>query len=112
MKALIVDALASGKGERKATRDAIGAGPRAVAGILESRGIEASIIEAETLLNGGFLGGYDILLTSGMSGDISAIRRVISRWKGDLSLIGGPVTSDPEQALRKTGCDVAIVWEG
>ncbi len=53
MKALIVDALASGKGERKATRDAIGAGPRAVTGILESRGIEASIIEAETILTWG-----------------------------------------------------------
>ena len=112
MKALIVDALASGKGERKATRDAIGAGPRVVAGILESRGIEASIMEAETIFAGSFLEGYDILLTSGMSGDIPAIRRVVSYWKGGLSIIGGPVTSDPEQALRKTGCDVAIVGEG
>ncbi|MCX6649639.1 MAG: radical SAM protein [Candidatus Bathyarchaeota archaeon] len=112
MKALIVDALASGKGERKATRDAIGAGPRAVAGILESRGIEASILEAETILTGGFPEGFNLLLTSGMTGDIPAIRRVVSHWKGGPTLIGGPVTSDPEQALRKTGCDIAIVGEG
>jgi hypothetical protein len=84
VKALIVDALASGKGERKATRDAIGAGPRVVAGILESRGIKASIIEAETILAGSFPKGYDLLLTSGMSGDIPAIRRVVSHWKGGL----------------------------
>jgi radical SAM superfamily enzyme YgiQ (UPF0313 family) len=112
VKALIVDALASGKGERKATRDAIGAGPRAITGILESRGIEASIIEAEVILTRGFPRGYNLLLTSGMTGDIPTIRKVVSRWYGSLALIGGPVTSDPEQALRKTGCDIAIVGEG
>jgi tRNA-2-methylthio-N6-dimethylallyladenosine synthase len=112
VKALIVDALASGKGERKATRDAIGAGPRAVAGILESRSVEATITEAETIIGEGLPEGFDILLASGMTGDISAIRKVVSHWKGGPSLIGGPVTSDPEQALRKTGCDLAIVGEG
>jgi radical SAM superfamily enzyme YgiQ (UPF0313 family) len=112
VKALIVDALASGKGERKATRDAIGAGPRAIAGIFESRGIETSIIEAETILTEGFPSGFNLLLTSGMTGDISAIRRVVSRWSGGPSLIGGPVTSDPEQALRKTRCDAAVIGEG
>ena len=112
MKALIVDALASGKGERKATRDAIGAGPRAVAGILESKDIGASIIEAETILNGDFLSGFNLLLVSGMTGDIPSIRKVISRWKGGPSLIGGPITSDPEQALRRTGCELAVVGEG
>ena len=112
MKALIVDALASGKGERKATRDAIGAGPRAVAGIFESRDIEASIIEAETILTGDFPSGFNLLLVSGMTGDIPSIRKVVSRWKGGPALIGGPVTSDPEQALRRTGCDLAVIGEG
>jgi len=112
VKALIVDALASGKGERKATRDAIGAGPRAIAGIFESRGIEASIIEAETILTGDFPRGFDLLLTSGMTGDIPTIRKVVSRWRGGPALIGGPVTSNPEQALRKTGCEIAVIGEG
>ncbi len=112
MKALIVDALASGKGERKATRDAIGAGPRAIASILESKGVEAVITEAETILTEGYPASFDILLLSGMTGDIPAIRKLASHWKGGVKLIGGPVTSDPKQALTKTGCDVAVVGEG
>jgi radical SAM superfamily enzyme YgiQ (UPF0313 family) len=112
VKALIVDTLASGKGERKATRDAIGAGPRALAGIFEVRGIDVSIIEAETILMGDFPRGFNLLLMSGMTGDIHAIRRVTSRWEGGPVLIGGPVTSDSEQALRKTGSDIAVVGEG
>jgi len=112
VKALIIDALASGKGERKATRDAIGAGPRAVAGVLESRGIEATITEAETMIDNGLPKGFDILLASGMTGDIPAIRKAVSKWRGGPTIIGGPVTSDPEEALRKTSCDLAIVGEG
>jgi radical SAM superfamily enzyme YgiQ (UPF0313 family) len=112
VKVLIVDALASGKGERKATRDAIGAGPRVLAGILEPRGIAVSIIEAETILTGDFPSGFNLLLVSGMTGDIPSIRRVASHWEGGPTLIGGPVTSDPEQALRRTGCDLAVVGEG
>ena len=112
MKVLLVDALASVKGERKTTRDVIGAGPRALAGILEPRGIEVTIVEAETILNGEFSKEFNLLLTSGMTGDIPAIRRVVSRWDGGPALIGGPVTSDPEQALRKTKCDIAVIGEG
>lgn len=112
MKALIVDALASGKGERRATRDAVGAGPRAVAGVLESSGVEAAIAEAETIIGGGSMGDFDLLLASGMTGDIPAIRKVVSLWGGGPTLVGGPVTSDPEEALRKTGCDLAVVGEG
>jgi radical SAM superfamily enzyme YgiQ (UPF0313 family) len=112
VKALIVDTLASGKGERKATRDAIGAGPRALAGIFEPRGIDVSIIEVETILTGDFPKGFNLLLASGMTGDIPAIRRMVSRWEGGPALIGGPVTSDPEKALRKTDCDLAVIGEG
>ncbi len=112
VKSLIIDALASGKGERKATRDALGTGPRALAGIFEHMGIEVSIIEAETILTEDFPSEFNLLLISGMTGDIPAIRRVVSRWRGGPALIGGPVTSDPEQALRRTGCDLAVVGEG
>ncbi len=112
MKALIIDALASGKGERKATKDVIGAGPRVVAGVLESRNVKVRIVEAETVLKDGFPAGFDILFVSGMTNDIPAIRKLVSRWGDAPSLVGGPITSDPEQALRRTGCNIAIVGEG
>lgn len=112
MKALIVDALASRKGERKASKDVIGAGPRALIGILETRGITASIVEAETIIARGFAESFDLLLVSGMTGDIQAIRKVVSILKGGPVLLGGPVTSDPVQAIGKTGCDFAVIGEG
>lgn len=112
MKALIIDALASGKGERKATKDAIGAGPRAVAGVLESQNVDVMVVEAEAVLSSGFPAGFDVLLISGMTSDIPAIRKLVSRWGDAPSLVGGPITSDPEQVLRRTECDIAVVGEG
>jgi tRNA-2-methylthio-N6-dimethylallyladenosine synthase len=112
VKALIVDALASRKGERKASKDVIGAGPRALVGLLETRGIVASIVEAETIIARGFAESFDLLLVSGMTGDIPAIRKVVTILKGGPVVLGGPVTSDPVQAMGKTGCDYAIIGEG
>jgi radical SAM superfamily enzyme YgiQ (UPF0313 family) len=112
VKALIVDALASRKGERKASKDVIGAGPRTLVGILETRRIAASIVEAETILARGFAESFDLLLVSGMTGDIPAIRKVVSILKGGPVVLGGPVASDPVQAIGKTGCDFAIIGEG
>ncbi len=112
MKALIVDALASEKGKRRATRDAIGAGTRSIAGVLESKHIDYALLDVESMLRGGLPESYDLLLVSGMTQDIPAIRRVVYKWRDGLAIIGGPVTSDPEQALRRTGCDLAVVGEG
>jgi radical SAM superfamily enzyme YgiQ (UPF0313 family) len=112
VKALVVDALASCKGVRKASKDVIGAGPRALMGLLETRGIKASIVEAETILARGFNESFDLILVSGMTGDIPAIRKVVSALEGGLFVLGGPVTSDPEQAISKTGCDFAVIGEG
>jgi hypothetical protein len=82
VRPLIVDALASGRGKRLATRDVIGAGPRAVAGVLEERGLTPRIVQAEVLLRGDFdLGGYDLLLASGMTSDFRAVKRVVERWR-------------------------------
>jgi len=114
MRALVVDATASGRGERRATRDAIGAGARAVSGVLEKNGLEARIAEAKRVLSGEEpLEKYSILLLSGMTADIPAIRAVTKRWRRrGLAILGGPVASDPERALTKTGCDLAVVGEG
>ena len=114
MKPLIVDALASGKGTRLTTRDVIGAGPRTVAGVLEKYGLVPDIIPVEEYLKGKKT-DHDVLLVSGMTPDLSAIQRVIRKWrktsKGRV-IIGGPASSEPERVLRKTGADIAVFGEG
>jgi len=114
MRALMVDATASGRGERKATRDAIGAGARAISGVLEKNGFEARIAEAKRVLSGGEpLENYGILLLSGMTSDMPAIRAVTKKWhRRGPAILGGPAASDPERALTKTGCDLVVVGEG
>jgi radical SAM superfamily enzyme YgiQ (UPF0313 family) len=113
---LIVDALGSGREGRRATLDAVGAGPRAVAGVLELRGLEPRIAVAEELLGGALdLGGRDLLLISAMTIDLPTVRRIASRWRvvnPDAPIIlGGPVASDPSVLIR-VGGDVAVVGEG
>ena len=113
MKALIVDALASGKGTRRATRDVIGAGPRTVAGVLEATDHEVRIAPVERYLRTTDA-DYEALLVSGMTSDLQAVQRTIRKWRRDSDgpvLLGGPAASDPERALNKTGADVAIVGE-
>jgi len=114
VKPLVVDALASGKGERIATRDAIGAGPRAVAGVLEAHGLAPRIIPVEALLKAGRVPeGYDALLISGMTGDLVAVQRAAKLWRGQGPvLVGGPVASEPERVLRRTGATAAVMGEG
>ncbi len=116
MKPLIVDALASGRGKRLTTRDAVGAGPRSVAGVLEGRGLEPRIALAESILDGDVsLVGHDLLLVSGMNSDFRAVRRVVSKWRaesGGSVLIGGPIASEPRRALLKEGADLCVVGEG
>jgi radical SAM superfamily enzyme YgiQ (UPF0313 family) len=116
VRPLIVDALASGRGKRLATRDVIGAGPRAVAGVLEERRLTPRIIQAEALLRGDLdLGGYDLLLASGMTSDFRAVKRVVERWRAESDgpvLVGGPVASEPERVLFKTRADLCVIGEG
>ena len=115
MRPLIVDALASGKGNRVATRDVIGAGPRAIAGVLEAGMHRPRLAPVGEVLEGNVnLLEYDALLISGMTSDLTAMRRTVSRWKRGSEgpvLIGGPVTSEPERALEKTKADIAVVGE-
>ncbi len=113
MRILIVDALASGKGARRATRDVIGAGPRTVAGVLETLGHEARIAPAESYLNEAS-DGYNALLVSGMTSDLQAVQRTVRKWRrggGGPVVLGGPAASDPERVLPKTGADIAVIGE-
>lgn len=113
MKPLIVDTLAAGKGKRLATRDAIGAGPRAIAGVFEKQNTLVKIIEVDKILEKKYdLSNYDLLLISGMSCDIIAIKNIIKEWHNKPVILGGPVTSEPEKALRVSGADIAVIGEG
>ena len=115
MKPLIVDTLASGKGVRHSTRDVIGAGPRTVAGVLESKGFEPDLLTVETFLRTNLSAVFDSLFISGMTSDLQAIQKVVRRWrrqrKGPV-LIGGPAASEPERVLSRTGGDIAVTGEG
>ena len=111
-----MDALASGRGERIATRDAIGAGPRTIAGVLEASGVKTVISPVDRFLAGKYdQGDFNALLLSAMTSDLTAARKTVRKWRtchDGVTLIGGPIAGDPVWALRKTGGDVAVTGEG
>lgn len=115
MRPLIVDALACGKGSRVATRDVIGAGPRAIAGVLEASGHRPKLAAVAAVQGRQVdLREHDVLLVSGMTSDLTAIRRTVSRWRKEAEgpvLVGGPVSSEPERSLEKTGADIVVLGE-
>jgi radical SAM superfamily enzyme YgiQ (UPF0313 family) len=115
VKPLIVDALASGRGRRRVTRDVIGAGPRSLAGVFEGRGVYPCVVRVEDALTGGFqFSDFDLLLVSGMTSDLSSVRHVVSRWRkteGGPVIVGGPITSDLG-VMRKIKIDIAVTGEG
>ena len=87
-----------------------------MAGVLEKRRLRPRIAIAEAVLEGRVeLGDYDLLLVSGMTTDLIGVRRVISRWRKAASgpvVVGGPVSSNPDDALVKAGGDLAVIGEG
>ena len=115
MKPLIVDTLASGKGVRHSTRDVIGAGPRTVAGVLESKGLNPDLLTVMDFIETDISTVYDILFISGMTSDLQAIQKVVRKWRRQIKgpvVIGGPAASEPERVLRRTGGDIAVTGEG
>jgi len=116
---LIVDCLGVGRsreGTRFATRDVVGAGPRAVAGVLERHRLHPSLAECSSILRTPkLLAKFDVLLLAGMSPDIPALGRASGYWRresGDKPLlVGGPVSADPFQAMAGSGCDVCVMGE-
>jgi radical SAM superfamily enzyme YgiQ (UPF0313 family) len=109
-----VDALAVGKSKRRSTLDVIGAGPRAIAGVLENFNLEPRITTVNTLrkIN---LREFDVLFISGMTSDLRVVRKIIKRWRKKSKkpvIIGGPITSAPIRSFRKTGADIGVMGEG
>ena len=80
MTVLIVDALAANEGRRKFSRDAIGVGPRLLAGICEKNKKDSRIIRVEDLLESKHFFDreeHQIFLLSAMSVDEIAVKRAI-----------------------------------
>ena len=117
MLTLVVDALASGRGWRASARDAIGAGPRAIAGVLEKHGLECRIARAEDALRSReLLASADVVLASAMTMDIEALRRLsyaVKLKRPEVPMVaGGPAASDPAALLSRTLFDIAVIGEG
>lgn len=114
MRALLIDAQGAGSVGR-AVVEWIPAGLRAVAGILEDRGIEYGLALAEEFLkNPGALTDYDAAMITGMSSDIEMIRMAGERISGAGKpfVVGGPVTFDPRSVITNAKADIAIIGEG
>jgi len=109
----VVDCLArETKVKKHSTLDAVGVGPRLVAGILEKEGCEADVIQCEEVIKRvGALSGYEVLFVSGMVTDIPSMIRVLSRWRGGPAVAGGPSFVDYERLLR-SGFDYVVWGEG
>ncbi len=109
----MVDCLARGERlKRTSTLDAIGVGPRLVAGIVDSLGHEAEVIQCEEAYKSPhILDGYEALFVSGMSTDLVSMTRVAGRWRVGPAVAGGPSFVDYGFLLRK-GFDFVVWGEG
>ena len=116
MRALLVDCLGTVRGRRPVTLDVIGAGPRAVAGVLQALGCDVVLrTPSDALRMRRRLRLFDALLLSAMSSDLAAawrMARAWRRWARGPILLGGPACAEPLHALERTGCDICVVGEG
>ncbi len=114
---LITDALSAGSGKRRSSRDSIGCGPRAIAGVLEKAGLGCRIQRVETLLKfPKSVRNYDHLAISAMTMDYPVVFQTISLWRRSKPrgkiLLGGPIASDSERVLMALKPDILVVGEG
>jgi radical SAM superfamily enzyme YgiQ (UPF0313 family) len=115
-RVLIVDALSAGDGRRTSSRDSIGCGPRAIAGVFEKNQIGCKIIRVEEITSRAQFRGFGHLALSAMTMDFSVSHKVANLWRysrpnGTL-LVGGPISSDVATTLEQIRPDVLIVGEG
>jgi len=112
LRFLIVDATASGEGIKRSAIDVIGAGCRAIAGVLESFQLEFSITRVEDVFaRSSAFQSFDIVMVSGMTMDEGAVQRVARVFDGKIKVLGGPITCDPE-VVGRLGFDVGVWGEG
>jgi len=114
VKVLLIDALAANDGTRRFTRDAIGAGPRMISGILENEQIETKIIRAEEFLEKREkFEDVELFFISGMSVDVVAVEKVLKKIRKNAKpiVLGGPIASDIDTIIHLSP-DFAVVGEG
>jgi len=114
---LIVDALSAGSGKRTSSRDSIGCGPRAVAGVLETENIPCRIERVEAILTSpNRVRKYAHLAISAMSMDFAVTKQLILLWRkskpGAKVILGGPIASNPREILSHLKPDVLVIGEG
>ena len=92
MNVLIVDCLGAGStGRRFSTLDVIGAGPRLVAGVIESLGHRVDLATCDAVIRDPeSLKDLDVLMVSGMSSDLRSMARVVRSWGRGPAVAGGP----------------------
>lgn len=115
-KVLIVDALSAGSGQRRSSRDSIGCGPRAVAGIFEKHSIPCNIHRVEEILDKTtLLRKFSHIAVSAMTMDLPAVTKVVKLWRSahrqGRILIGGPIAAAPN-TLQDLNPDVIVIGEG
>ncbi len=113
-RVIVVDLLAREHGKRIVTVDVIGAGPRALAGLLAGLGYRVDLVPLETVLEEPRrLADYDALFASAMSSDKPAAAMLASLWRkygGGVAVLGGPISVEPLEGLR-LGYDVVVFGE-
>ncbi len=112
-----MDCLGAIRVVRPATLDVIGAGPRAIAGVLEALGCEVELATPGAVIKWRkALRAFDFLLLSAMSSDLPAAWRMARRWRvyhrRAPIILGGPACADPVRALERVGCDICVIGEG
>ena len=114
-RVLMIDCLARGKGERRATLDVVGVGPRSIVGVLERFNIESRIMVFEELAaNPAVMLEYDVLMVSAMSSDKGCAFKALRYWKEfgrGPTIIGGPIGEEYTLLIEK-GFDLVVVGEG
>jgi radical SAM superfamily enzyme YgiQ (UPF0313 family) len=116
-RVLILDALSAGSGQRTSSRDSIGCGPRAVAGVFEKHDIQCIIHRAEdVLIKRGVLKQFDHMAISAMTMDVVVVQRIVKSWRQNKPkgrvLIGGPIASEPDFILKQIRPDILVIGEG
>ena len=115
---LIADALAANEGRRKFSRDAIGVGPRLLAGICDKNNIDSKIVRVEDILEEkaiALIENAEIFFISAMTVDKIAVQRVVRKIREELDSVfialGGPITTDSE-ILHDLEVNLAVFGEG
>ncbi len=118
MSTLIIDALAANEGRRRFSRDAIGVGPRLLAGICLKNKLDSHIARVEDIIEGKMgsqIYEYNKILISAMSVDKIAVERVLNKIRKEnaesLIILGGPILSEPEFLFRNK-INIGVAGEG